>query len=175
MYIFCIKTTQVKKAHHLYRSNIYIFHVFFTIWNPWILQRHCFTTLAQILLKFCDIVSLSYNHIIKFHVQDEIDQKLFQGQFGWLPRNVMWLPCGHCMTNNNWNHKLTKHYSKANLDGCLEMWNGSHVDLAWLIMVGSISCANFSKRIRMKLVKVLNKPNMACMVTKMSHTYIGVD
>ncbi len=66
--------------------------------------------------------------------------------------------------------KLSKHYFKANLDGRPIVHYGSLVDLTWLIMVGTTSCANFSNSPKVKLVRELNKPSVARMVTRMSCT-----
>jgi hypothetical protein len=58
----------------------------------------------------------------------------------------------------------------ASLDGCPKMRCGSPMDLARLVMVVTTSCANLSKKFKVKLVRVLHKPNMVCMVVKMSYT-----
>ncbi len=68
--------------------------------------------------------------------------------------------------------KLNKHYFMANLDGCLKVYCDSHVDLAWLIMVRTTSCANFSKFPKVKFVRDLKGPGVTHMVP---HTYIRVD
>jgi hypothetical protein len=49
-----------------------------------------------------------FNHIIMFHVQNEIEQMLFRSQ--WLPKNAMWFPCGLHMNNNGWDHKLRQFF-----------------------------------------------------------------
>ncbi len=51
-----------------------------------------------------------FSHIIVFHEQDETKQTLFQGQLGWSPNGAMWLPCGPCMSNNGWDHKLCQFF-----------------------------------------------------------------
>ncbi len=48
--------------------------------------------------------------------------------------------------------KLNKCNFKANLDNRPIMWCGSPMDLPWLIMVGTISCANSSNFPKIKLV-----------------------
>ncbi len=64
--------------------------------------------------------------------------------------------------------KLNKCYFKANLDGCPIMRCGSPMDLAWLIMIGTTSCANSSNFPKIELVTNLNKLNVAYMVIRMS-------
>ncbi len=56
------------------------------------------------------------------------------------------------------------------MDGHPKMRCAFPMDLARLVMVATTSCANFSNFFKMKLVRVLHKPNMVCMVVKMSHT-----
>jgi hypothetical protein len=58
----------------------------------------------------------------------------------------------------------------ANLDGCPKVWCGSLVDLAWLIMAKTTSCANFSNSHKVKLVRDLNGLGVAHMIIRMSHT-----
>ncbi len=82
-------------------------------------------------------------------------------------RNAWYLVTLLCLI---YNMKLNKHSSRINLDGRLEMWCGSLVDLTWPMMVGAIGYANSSNLVKLKLVKDLNKPGMARMITKMSHT-----
>jgi len=64
--------------------------------------------------------------------------------------------------------KLNK-CSRANLDGHPKVQCGSLVDLARLVMVGTTSCTNFSNSPKLKLVKYLNKFNVAYMVVRMSY------
>ncbi len=71
-----------------------------------------------------------------------------------------------------YNMKLSKHFSKVNLDGCLEMWCGSLVDLAWPMRVETTSCTNSSNLVKSKLVKDLDKLDVASMVVKMSRTHL---
>jgi hypothetical protein len=66
--------------------------------------------------------------------------------------------------------KLNKWCFEANLDGRLEMWCNSPMDFTWLMMVKTTSYTNFSNLLKMKLVKVLNKPNITRIVTKTSCT-----
>ncbi len=62
--------------------------------------------------------------------------------------------------------KPSKCCSKANLDGHPTVWCGSLVDLAWLIMVGTTSWTNFSNSPKVKLVRNLIKPSVACMISR---------
>jgi hypothetical protein len=71
--------------------------------NKYVIIIYC--TLAPIPHE-----SIILSHIIMFHEQDEIKQMLFQGQLGWSPNDAMWLPCGPCMTNNGWDHKLCQFF-----------------------------------------------------------------
>ncbi len=66
--------------------------------------------------------------------------------------------------------KLNKCCSRANLDGHPKVQCGSLVDLARLIMVGTTSCTKFSNSPKLKLVKYLNKFNVAYLVVRMSYT-----
>lgn len=67
--------------------------------------------------------------------------------------------------------KLNKQCFEANLDGCQEMWFNSLMDLTCLMMVRTTSYTNSSNLLKMKLVKVLNKPNITRIVTKTSCTF----
>jgi len=59
LYIFHIKTSQVKKIHCLYKSYIYNFLChFYTLKATNFTQTYCFTIVPLILLKFCNIESL---------------------------------------------------------------------------------------------------------------------
>ncbi len=63
--------------------------------------------------------------------------------------------------------KLNKCCYTTNFDGHPKMQCGFPMDLVRLVMVATTSCADFSKKFKVKLVRVLHKPNM---VVKMSHT-----
>jgi hypothetical protein len=68
-----------------------------------------------IIVIYCILAPIPHegiilSHIIMFHEQDETKQMLFQGQLGWSPNSVMWLPCGPCMANNGWDHKLNQFF-----------------------------------------------------------------
>ncbi len=69
-----------------------------------------------------------------------------------------------------YNMKLSKHYSKVNLNNHSEMWCGSSIDIAWPMMAGTKSCANSSNLVKLKLVKDLSKLGVAHMVVKTSCT-----
>lgn len=66
--------------------------------------------------------------------------------------------------------KLNKHYFTDNLDSCSWMQCDSLLGLAWLMMVGAISYINSSNFHKVKLMRVLNKINITCMVIKVSCT-----
>jgi len=66
--------------------------------------------------------------------------------------------------------KLNKCCSRANLDGHPKVQCGSLVELAWVIMVGTTSCTNFSNSPKLKLMKYWNKSSVAYMVIRMSCT-----
>jgi len=68
--------------------------------------------------------------------------------------------------------KLSKCCSIAILVGRQKVRCDSPVDLTWLIMVRTTSCANFSKFPKVKLVRDLKGPGVTHMVP---HTYIRVD
>jgi hypothetical protein len=64
-----------------------------------------------VIIIYCTLASIPHegiilSHIIMFHEQNETKQTLFQGQLGWSPNSVVWLPCEPHMTNNGWDHKL---------------------------------------------------------------------
>jgi hypothetical protein len=95
-------------------------------------------------------------------MQDEIKMtSSFITIFLQFHRNASYLVTLLCLI---YNMKLRKHCSGVNLDGRLEMWCGSQVDLTWPMMVETTSCTN---SVKLKLVKHLNKP---CLVAKMSCT-----
>lgn len=65
------------------------------------------SSFISLLLQFQkskEIIILS--NIIMFHIQDEVEQVLFQGQLGWLFENAISFPFGACMINNDLDHKL---------------------------------------------------------------------
>jgi hypothetical protein len=71
-----------------------------------------------VIVVYCPLAPIPHDniilsHMIMFHEQDEIQQMLFQGQLGWSPNGAMWLPCGPCMTNNGWDHKLCANFSNS--------------------------------------------------------------
>lgn len=67
--------------------------------------------------------------------------------------------------------KLNKCCFGVNLDICLEMWCGCPMNLTCVIMVGITSCMNSLNSPQVKLVWVLNKHGIACMVVTMSYTF----
>jgi hypothetical protein len=92
---------------------------------------------TYVIVIYCTLVPIPhqgiiFSHIIMFHKQDETKQMLFQGQLGWLPNNVMWLPCGACMTNNGWDHKLCQFF-KFSQSEIGERFKTNLVWLAWLL------------------------------------------
>ncbi len=66
--------------------------------------------------------------------------------------------------------KLNKCCFDVNLDICLEMWCGYPMNFTRVIMVGITSCVTSLNFFKVKLVWVLNKHGIACMVVKMSYT-----
>ncbi len=68
--------------------------------------------------------------------------------------------------------KLSKCYYGRNLNEHARTWWCSAMDLTWLIMVGTTSFAKISNSTKVKLVRLLKKHGMACMVIKTSHTLL---
>jgi hypothetical protein len=68
--------------------------------------------------------------------------------------------------------KLNKCHFEVKLNGCPKMQCDSLVDFTWIIMVGTTSYDNFSNSSIVKLVRVLNTPNVIHMVAKTSCTPI---
>ncbi len=69
------------------------------------------------------------SNITMFHIQDEVEQVLFQGQFGWLFENMILFPSGACMINNDLDHKLhqfLKLFQKEIDEGFKQTYHSPH-------------------------------------------------
>ncbi len=114
-------------------------------WSSSIMGHQISSTMAKLMQDAIKMLSSFIALLLQFH------------------RNASYSVTLLCLI---YNMKLSKHYSKVNLDGHLEMWCGSSVDIAWPMMVGTTNCANSSNLVKMKLVKDLNKLGVTHMVVK---------